>query len=208
MPALSKIGGRKLMPFVIGITGGIASGKSTVAAYLRQLGYHVIDSDQVAHDLMNQAPLLETLSHTFGDRIVDDRGQLDRRQLASIVFSDPNSLETLNQLTHPHIFERLQAMLAEVQAELCFLEVPLLYESGRLELYDEVWLVWLDEASQLERLMKRNGYSYQEAKSRIDSQWPLEKKRQLADRVINNQNGYLEMKNQVNQALQGLINKL
>ena len=84
----------------------------------------------------------------------------------------------------------------------------MLYESGRLELYDEVWLVWLDEASQLERLMKRNGYSYQEAKSRIDSQWPLEKKRQLADRVINNQNGYLEMKNQVNQALQGLINKL
>lgn len=176
---------------VIGITGGIATGKSTVVAYLRQKGYSVIDSDLLAREVV--APGSEGLDEIqafFGADIMLD-GELNRQRLGEIVFQDETMRHALNDIVHPLVYRAVKERIDYSQEAIVFVDSPLLFEGlEKAESYgiryDEVWLIDLDEETQLERLVARNGLSEMEAKNRMKAQWPMEKKRELADVILDN----------------------
>ena len=174
----------------IGLTGGIASGKSTASAILRGWGACIIDADAVAHRLMEpQAPLYKAYRAHFGAGAILPDGRLDRRRIGQIAFKDPKEKRWLDETAHPVIREAMQQELARAEAagEPCvILDIPLLFETGWQEHVDETWLIAVPEPLQLARLQSRNGYSREEAEQRIDAQMPLSEKRRLADIVIDN----------------------
>lgn len=177
------------MTKVIGLTGGIASGKSTISRYLIQKGMAVVDADQLVHDLQAQGGrLYQVLVNHFGPQIVDGDGNLDRPKLASLIFSNPDSLRESSILQDQIIREELAEELhRKKQGEaVVFLDIPLLFEKGYEDWCDEVWLVVVDEETQLQRLMARNGYGLEDAQKRIRSQFSLEEKRKRADKIIDN----------------------
>ncbi|EHI73980.1 dephospho-CoA kinase [Streptococcus criceti HS-6] len=184
----------KEMSKIIGLTGGIASGKSTVTAYLRQKGYQVIDADQLVHDLQAKGkPLYQALILAFGTGILAPDQELDRPKFAQLIFNDPaarkKSADLQDRIIHQELAKR-RDQLAKSE-KIFFMDLPLLFELDYQDWFDEIWLVALDEDQQIERLMARNGYSLEEAEKRIAAQLPLSKKIRLADRVIDN-NGSLE----------------
>jgi dephospho-CoA kinase len=175
---------------VLGLTGGIGSGKSMVAQFFRELGAEVIDADQLAREVVEPGePALEEITRSFGEQVLLPDGRLDRATLASRIFSDPAARERLNAITHPRIRARMAEEVARrvAQEGLLILDIPLLYESGRQDqLLEKVIVVWVDSATQLARLMKRDGLSRREAEQRIAAQMPLDQKRTYADTVIDN----------------------
>lgn len=174
----------------IGLTGGIASGKSTASAILRHLGARIIDADAIAHRLMEPGgPLYEAYRAHFGTDVILPDGQLDRRRIGQIAFADPAEKRWLDATAHPVIRAAMQQELAEAEAAggpLAVLDIPLLFEMGWQAHVDETWLIDVPETLQLMRLQKRNGYSREEAERRIAAQLPLAEKRQLADVIIDN----------------------
>ena len=175
---------------VVGLTGGICSGKSTVAAMFGRLGAVVIDADRVAHELQARGqPLFEAIVSAFGQQIVGDDGRIDRRKLGTIVFADPKARVRLEELLHPAIIaecERRIQQAAASGAAICLLDAALLIESGRHARFDTIILVEASEAVQLERLMTRMGLSREDAIQRIRSQMPSEEKSRHASFVIQN----------------------
>jgi len=176
---------------VIGLTGGIASGKSTVSYILKSLGAIVIDADKVARKVVEPGqPAWQDIVKEFGEEVLNEDMTINREALGKLVFNDQSSLAKLNSITHPRVieyFEQELTRLAEESPEaVVVLDVPLLFESGMHRLADEIWVVWADEAVQLERLMEREGFTCEEAWQRIRAQMPLEEKARRADRVINN----------------------
>lgn len=170
----------------IGLTGSIACGKSTVSAYLRELGYAVADADAVSRGLT--APggqALPLLRAAFGDGIFDG-DVLNRRRLGSLVFSDAEKRARLNAILHPLIIRAVEAELeaADAPDTLVFGDVPLLYECDMAHIFDRVVVVSVPRETQIARLLVRDGFSREEAERRIDAQMPLERKRALADAVI------------------------
>ncbi|MEM7413587.1 MAG: dephospho-CoA kinase [Myxococcota bacterium] len=190
------------MSVVVGLTGGIGSGKSTVARMLAALGATVIDADAIVHELQAPGmPMVAELAEAFGPGILDSEGALDRKALGDIVFRDEAARERLGQLVHPKVGQefarRLQAALSE-GVPLVVLDIPLLYEgresgrgSGAASSAEAVIVVWIPESVQIERQMKRDGCDRAEAERRVASQLSLERKRELADHVIDN-SGSLE----------------
>lgn len=182
------------MAKVIGLTGGIASGKSTVTAFLREKGYQVIDADAEVHDLQKKGGrLYQVLLEEFGPAILAADGQLDRVKLGQQVFADSQLRTRLSELQDQIIRQELLArrdLLSQTE-EVVFMDIPLLYELDYSGEVDEVWLVYVDERQQLARLMARNGYSLQEAENRLAAQLSLEKKKERTDKVIDN-SGSLE----------------
>lgn len=182
------------MAKVIGLTGGIASGKSTVTAFLREKGYQVIDADAEVHDLQKKGGrLYQVLLEEFGPAILAADGQLDRVKLGQQVFADSQLRARLSELQDQIIRQELLArrdLLSQTE-EVVFMDIPLLYELDYSGEVAEVWLVYVDERQQLARLMARNGYSLQEAENRLAAQLSLEKKKERADKVIDN-SGSLE----------------
>ncbi|MFC3927653.1 dephospho-CoA kinase [Streptococcus caprae] len=177
------------MATVIGLTGSIASGKSTVSAYLHQQGYCVIDADQVVHELQAKGGrLYEALVQHFGPEIVREDGELDRPKLSELIFSNPDIKQQSAHLQDQVIREELAERLKQAQTEqdVVFMDIPLLYELGYESWCDEVWLVYVDRETQLSRLMLRNGYSQEEAQKRLDAQLSLEEKKARADVVLEN----------------------
>ncbi|HEM6339174.1 TPA: dephospho-CoA kinase [Streptococcus suis] len=177
------------MAKVIGITGGIASGKSTVTAFLREQGYPVIDSDAVVHELQAKGgKLYQVLLKEFGQDILSDDGNLDRAKLGQAVFADSKLRARLSVLQDQIIRQELLARRDALKQTdpVVFMDIPLLYEADYSGEVDEVWLVYVDRAQQLERLMKRNGYSAQDAENRLAAQLSLEEKRSQAQVVIDN----------------------
>ncbi|WP_170242726.1 dephospho-CoA kinase [Streptococcus suis] len=179
---------------VIGLTGGIASGKSTVTDFLREKGYQVIDADAEVHDLQKKGGrLYQVLLEEFGPAILAADGQLDRVKLGQQVFADSQLRARLSELQDQIIRQELLArrdLLSQTE-EVVFMDIPLLYELDYSGEVDEVWLVYVDERQQLARLMARNGYSLQEAENRLAAQLSLEKKKERTDKVIDN-SGSLE----------------
>ena len=176
---------------IIGLTGGIACGKSTVSKALRALGACIIDADALAHELSqpNQA-LFNAYVQRFGMAIVTPGGTLDRAAIARLIFTDPTMRAEVEQISHPLIRraveERLR-MAEKEQKRAAVLDVPLLFEAGWEVLTDEVWVVSLPEAAQLVRLMERDpAMTEEEARARIAAQMPLSEKRARADVVIDN----------------------
>jgi len=177
----------------IGLTGGIASGKSSVGRWLAQRGIPVLDADQVARQVLESGSeaTQQVIAH-FGDRVrakgaTGEEACLDRAALGRIVFSDPKERRWLEQLVHPRVCDHFHVELLRLQQEaIVVLMIPLLFEAGLDGLCSEVWLVDCDPAQQLQRLIGRDGLSEAEARLRIAAQWPLERKRGLADLVLDN----------------------
>lgn len=191
--------------YKLGLTGGIATGKSTVSDYLRQQNIPVIDADAVSHDVLNtDEHVLADLRETFGDNIFID-GKLSRPQLGKIVFGNLKALDKLNKITHPRIFERINEIAEELAlAGNTFIvyDLPLLLESPSPVTFDGIMVVTTNADHQLKRLMARNNLSPEDAQKRIDSQMPIAEKVKLADFVINNDGSIDETYNQVQQVLE------
>lgn len=177
------------MAKIIGITGGIASGKSVVTDFLRSQGYQVIDADQVVHELQKPGGrLYQVLLSEFGTEILLADGQLDRKKLGTLLFSRPNLLEKSSRLQNDIIREELAVKRNQLAAteELFFMDIPLLFEQEYEDWFDQVWLVDVSKDTQLERLMTRNNLSQEDAQRRIAAQLSLAEKRQRAEIVIDN----------------------
>ena len=174
---------------IIGITGGIASGKSTVTEFLRQKGFQVVDADAVVHQLQKPGGrLYQVLVEHFGEKILLENGELNRPLLASLIFSNPEEQEWSKRTQGEIIREELDALrnqLAQTEA-LFFMDIPLLFEQNYASWFDETWLVYVNRDVQLERLMKRDQISKEAAESRLNSQWPLERKISLASHSLDN----------------------
>lgn len=180
---------------IVGLTGGIGSGKSTFSALLRARGVPVIDADRLAREAVapGSAGLAEVV-RAFGDDVLDASGGLDRKRMAARVFADPAARRALEDIVHPRVRE---AMAAEVQrlaatgVPLALYDVPLLYEAGRERDVETVVVVWAPREAQLARLSARDGMSAAEAEARISAQMPLDEKARRADFVVVN-DGTLE----------------
>ena len=190
---------------IIGITGGIASGKSTVTNFLRQKGFEVIDADAVVHQLQNPGGrLYQMLVAHFGAKILLEDGELNRPLLASLIFSNPEEQEWSKSTQGEIIREELAALrnqLAQTEA-LFFMDIPLLFEQNYASWFDETWLVYVNRDVQLERLMKRDQISKEAAESRLNSQWPLERKISLASHSLDNNGNQEQLIAQVVQLLE------
>ncbi|MEE1326113.1 dephospho-CoA kinase [Streptococcus equinus] len=195
------------MTKIIGITGGIASGKSTVVAEIRKHGYQVIDADQVVHELQAKGgKLYQALCNWLGSEILQENGELDRKKLGQLIFSSKDMLEKSSRLQNGIIREELARRrdeLAKTQ-DVFFMDIPLLIEHDYMEWFDDIWLVHLDEKTQLERLVMRNHFSKEEAKKRMASQMSTESKKPYADKLLDNSGDLTELKAQINQLLQEL----
>ena len=191
---------------IIGITGGIASGKSTVTNFLRKQGFQVVDADAVVHQLQKpDGRLFQALVQHFGQEIILENGELNRPILASLIFSNPEEQEWSKQIQGEIIREELAVLrdqLAQTE-EIFFMDIPLLFEQAYSAWFDETWLVYVDRNIQVERLMKRNHLSQNEAKSRLAAQWPLEEKKDLASHVLDNNGNQDHLLTQVRILLEG-----
>lgn len=183
----------------IGLTGSIACGKSTVSGYLRELGYFVADADAISRSLT--APggqALPLLREAFGDAIFDG-DVLSRQRLGSLVFGDAEKRGQLNAILHPLIIRTVHDELAAHDAPdtLVFGDVPLLYECGMAHMFDRIFVVSASRETQIARLLARDGLSREDAQRRIDAQMPLERKRALADAVIDSDGSIEDTRAQV-----------
>ena len=192
---------------IIGITGGIASGKSTVTEFLRRQGYQVIDADQVVHELQEPGGrLYQALLSTFGPAILQEDGRLDRPKLGAMIFGDPELLAQSSQIQNQIIREELAGrrdLLAETE-DIFFMDLPLLFELQYEDWFDQIWLVDVTEKTQLSRLMTRNSLSQEEAEKRIAAQLSLLEKRKRADVLIDNNGSLEQTRQQLRDALQKL----
>ena len=191
---------------IIGITGGIASGKSTVTNFLRQKGFQVVDADAVVHQLQKPGGrLYQLLVHHFGQEIILENRKLNRPLLASLIFSNPEEREWSKQIQGEIIREELATLreqLAQIEA-VFFMDIPLLFEQDYSAWFDETWLVYVERDVQVERLMKRDHLSKDEAEFRLAAQWPLEKKKDLASHVLNNNGNQDQLLTQMFSLLEG-----
>ncbi|WP_409289725.1 dephospho-CoA kinase [Peribacillus sp. SCS-37] len=193
------------MKKVIGITGGIASGKSTVSGYIRELGFTVIDADAAARIVVEpgQAAFEQIVEH-FGPDILADNGTIDRPRLGAVIFNDEGERLKLNSFVHPAVRTWMEEQKAKAflrGEKTVFMDIPLLFESRLGYMVDAVILVYVNELTQLARLMARNSFSKEEAEARIASQMPLREKKTLADAVIDNEGSREETKKQVQKLL-------
>ncbi len=179
------------MKHAIALTGGISTGKSTVASILKLYGFEVIDADAIAHEVLQN--VAAKVAELFGNDYVHD-GVVDRKKLGALIFSNPEEKKKLEQLVHPLIREEImrRAERSESQGVPYFIDIPLFYETGAYTI-DKVLVVYAPRRLQLERLVKRDGFSEEEATKRIDAQMDIEEKRRRADYVIDNTKdiGYL-----------------
>lgn len=191
---------------IIGITGGIASGKSTVTNFLRQKGFQVVDADVVVHQLQKPGGrLYQLLVHHFGQEIILENGELNRPLLASLIFSNPEEQEWSKQTQGEIIRDELAALrdqLAQTET-IFFMDIPLLFEQDYSAWFDETWLVYVDRDVQVERFMKRDYLSMEVAESRLAAQWPLEEKKKLASHILDNNGSRNQLVSQVVKLLEG-----
>jgi dephospho-CoA kinase len=190
---------------VIGLTGGIAAGKSTVSEALRGAGAVLIDADKVGHEAY--LPGTEThaaLVEAFGGEIVAEGGEIDRRRLGAIVFADPAQRQRLQDIVWPRMKQMMRARLDELaaqQTELVVIEAAVLFEAGWQDLMDEIWVVQVPEEIARERLMSRNGLSAEDANARIRAQLTNEERARQADVIIDNSGSIEDAREQVTKAL-------
>lgn len=185
---------------VLGLTGGIGSGKSMVASMFANLGAEVIDADQLAREVVEPGqPALEEIATAFGREILLPDGRLDRGKLARIIFADPIARARLNAITHPRIQERMATEMAlrGSRPGVLIVDIPLLYENDRTGTVDNVIVVWVDTKTQLRRLVERDGLTADEARQRIAAQMPLDEKRARADMVVDNSGSRQNTRRQV-----------
>jgi dephospho-CoA kinase len=193
------------MTLVVGLTGGIASGKSTVSNMFIEKGITVIDADVESRLAVQQGePAYREIVSSFGQEIVLPDGEIDRQKLGSIIFHDEEKRQLLNQIVHPEVRRRINEKKEAAMRNgerIVILDIPLLFESNLINLVDRTLLVYVDRSIQLTRLMERNNLSKDEAISRISSQMPLSDKVKLADEIINNNGSIVDTKRQLDEIL-------
>lgn len=193
------------MQKTIGITGGIATGKSTISKMVAELGFTVIDADVVAREVVEPGMnAYRSIVEHFGKDILLENGAIDRKKLGEIVFHNEDKRKLLNSIVHPEVRKVMLEKRDQAfqRGEIAvFLDIPLLYESGLTWMVDVVLVVYTDEKTQLQRLMKRNHFSKDEALARIRSQMPIEDKRKRADAVIDNRGPVEQSKQQLHTIL-------
>ena len=177
------------MAFVLGITGGIATGKSSVVQHFKGLGFPVVDADIIARHLLDQnMPAYNEVVKVFGSEILQENGEINRQLLGALVFNHPDKLQQLDELMAPFLKEKIMSAIKKEShnQKLVIVDVPLMYEKGYDEWMDQVAVVYCTPEQQLNRLMKRNQLTEKEAKQRINSQLPIEMKKLLAEIVFDN----------------------
>lgn len=187
-----------------GLTGGIASGKTTVARMFQELGARTIDADRIGHDVLGSSnPAYRKIVRQFGRDILDGEGEIDRQRLGHVVFSDPAKLAQLNAIVHPRIIARVEDLAAQYQADdpgsIVLVDAALIFEAGIGGRFSKVIVAWCRPEQQVERLMAKGGMSRDEAERRIAAQMPAEEKRRRADYVIDCSGSMDETRQQVRQ---------
>ena len=178
----------------IGLTGGIASGKSTVSNLLVERGALLVDADRIAREVvLPGSPVLDKIAELFGTDMLLKDGSLDRKRLGEVVFASEEQRKVLEGVTHPAIRHEMIAQMSRLEGEhpdkLVVVDVPLLFESGLTEMFESVVVVYVPREIQLQRLIQRDGIDAVQAERRLQSQWDIEEKRTLADVVIDNSQG-------------------
>ncbi|MGK0577691.1 dephospho-CoA kinase [Macrococcus capreoli] len=189
------------MMTVIGLTGGIASGKSTVAKFLAEHGFVVVDADIASRKAVAPGSTgLAEIKTVFGEKVIQEDGTLDRKALGEIIFNDPSERAKLNAIVHPLVRDimEVEKNAGLTQGKVVVMDIPLLFENKLEHTVDEVWVVYVPETIQKERLMARNHLTIDEAISRIKSQISIEEKKQKADKVIDNSGSLEELYTQLN----------
>ena len=193
---------------VIGLTGGIGSGKSTVSGFLAQLGAVIIDADRVGHEaLSTSSQVRRELLATFGRQVLTPSGEVNPKKLAEIVFSNPESLSRLNQIMHPRMYDMVRAQLEEYRKQgvgVVVLEAPLLIEASWTSLVDEVWVTVASQSTVLRRLKEKFGLSEPEALARIGCQLASKERVKHADVIIDTDCDLDELKAKVRELWRGL----
>ena len=181
------------MACVLGITGGVGTGKSTVLGIFEELGAHTLSADQIARDVLSKnSPAYREVVRRFGSGVVQADGDIDRSALAGLVFQDSGAREDLNRITHPRIIERIQERVDQFRSDpdsskaVLALEIPLLFECGLESTVDHILVVAAEQETQVRRLTTRSGISRRDALARIGAQMPLDEKIRRADWVIRN----------------------
>lgn len=196
------------MTYVLALTGGIATGKSTADQFFEKKNIPIVDCDKIAHDLMKpKNASWQVIKDNFGGEYLNDDQTINRKKLGQLVFSDKSALNKLNQLTHPLIFDKTIQKIESYQNEdMVILDAPVYFESGwdKKNIADGILVITLPETVQIDRLKHRNNLTDEEARMRIKSQIPLDKKTQLADFVIENTGTIKELESK----LEHLLNKI
>ncbi|MGM0548165.1 MAG: dephospho-CoA kinase [Bacillota bacterium] len=200
---------------IIGLTGGIATGKSTAALYLEKKGAKIIDADQISHQLSQRGKKgWQLIVDEFGEKVLTEKKELDREKLGQIIFSDSAKRKKLESLLHPLIIYKMKEKAHQYLAndELVIFMAPLLFETGLDYFCDQIWLISSSQKEQIKRLKKRNGLNQKEALKRIKSQMSLEEKKQKADIIIENNSSIKSLKSKLdsnwNKILKGVDSKL
>lgn len=181
------------MSFILGITGGIATGKSTVVDLFKKYNFPVIDADIVAREIVEPGkPALKKIVSNFGEDILLTDGSLNRRRLGQIIFAEPKKRQKLDQLLAPFLQDAIISQIdtATNDSSLVIADIPLLFEAGYEKVVDQVAVVYIPENLQVERLMKRENLTEKEARQKIASQFSIEKKKSRADIIFDNQKEY------------------
>ncbi|MGZ3589294.1 MAG: dephospho-CoA kinase [Thermodesulfobacteriota bacterium] len=194
---------------IVGLTGGVASGKTAVSGVLKEEGAYIIDADQIARELVQpHQPAWNELVRTFGEEILQEDGSIDRKKLADRVFADPNQRKLLNQILHPLITEEMDRRTKEIGQKnpqaIVVIDAPLLIEVGYHRQVDKVMVVTSTQAQQFERLKARDGINFEEALRILSSQMPIEEKVKLADFVIRNEGSLAEVRKRTKEVFREL----
>ena len=172
---------------VYGITGGIGAGKSTVSVYLKELGYTIVDADLVSRKVVEPgSPALEEIASAFGPEYIDEEGNLKRRELGMLVFSDSTALAKLNIIMNSRIHEEIMRQINESQSKHTFLDAATLIEAGYAEITDKVWIVDADDEVRIKRVIERDGITRQEVLDRMSNQMSREERVAVPSTIIDN----------------------
>jgi dephospho-CoA kinase len=196
---------------LVGLTGGIGSGKTLAATFFKELGAHIIDADKLSRDLVGpgQTALKEIANH-FGENILDDTGNLDRKKLAKIVFQNPNEKSVLEGILHPKIFAKEQEEFLKICADdtiaIVVIDAALLIESGNYKRVNKVIVVRSEKECQIQRILSRNDFSYEEIEARIKNQMSLADKIKYADFVLDNNSQQKDLRKKVQELYPVLLN--
>ncbi|MDF8366000.1 dephospho-CoA kinase [Weissella paramesenteroides] len=198
--------------FKLGLTGGIATGKTTISNYLKTKGIPVLDADEYARKVVEPGtPGLTDIVNTFGKQVLQSDGSLNRKLLGQIIFNDMTARQKLNDITHPRIQQMMTdelQKLAKGKTPLVILDIPLLLENHNIAGADSIMVVTVPESIQLNRLMQRNNLTKEEAQRRIDAQMPLSEKEKLADFIVDNSGTIANTLTQVDKVIQNITESI
>ena len=193
------------MTLVLGLTGGIATGKSTADKFFEEKNIPIVDCDEIAHNIMNvNKPAWKDIKEVFGEKYLNEDQTINRKKLGKLVFNDPTKMKILNEITHPRIFQEMESQIALYKSEgysLIIVDAPVLFESHSEKYYDKTLVISLPQDLQIKRLMARNNLTKEEALSRINSQMSLKEKEARATYVIENTGSVEDLYKKLNELL-------